>query len=1062
LALASHSLALALLIANKTILFIKITMSEQLPLASLSKTKRLSILTDAEITNLFSRPQFTEEERINRFELLPEEQGILSMNLSIETKVDAIIRFGYFKQTSQFFSFTLQEVAEDVQHVVERYFPEAVLAKQRLGHEAKLRSQQWVLNTTGFQLFNTAKHTPSLMEQAEQLCRLSVNPTFIFRELLLSVGKNKITRPGYSTFQKIISNALLAEQDRISHIVKTHLAEDDKAQLRELLKQEEHFYAVTLLKDQPKNFKPTAVRKEIEYFDKYHALYQMAKRLLPLFEISKNGIDYYASLIEHYTVQSLTRLNENQTCLWLLCFIYHRGQRMLNNLATMFIFIANQYQDEIIEVTKAALLVNSLSSDEKKLTLAKLIRVFTDKKVDEYQIFKQIKRKVYKTILPSKSIEHMADELEKPEQTLTQTEFFWQAVDNLSDTYRPLLRGLLKTLDLHGDQHKSLQEAYEFLRTTLKSNKSLSDQPFDKIPFKFIGPKLSPFIYNKEQKIIHTQRYEYECYRQLGNAINGRSLFISDSINYQSLKDELIPDWKENKPTILKQVNKPLLNESLQNFIDENAKPLDEKIILLNEAIASKENSYVKVKQMKDESVIWTLPYTKKSLELNNPFYEKLPPVGIIRILQFAHEHTGLMRAFTHIKPHYAKSQLDEMAIIACLIACGTNLGLFKMANLCDISLANLQMTEKNYLRLATIRLANDIISNAIAQLPIFRHWDLRPDILHASLDGQKFITEWDNLLARYSQKYYGLDKGVVAYSLIANHVPINTRIIGANEHESHFLFDLIYNNSSDIQANIFSTDTEGSNQLNFLLLHLIERLYAPRYRSLGDKTESIICFSNPDQFKDCLIKPNRPLNQKLILSEEDNIKHVLASLLTGEAKQSNIITKLSSDQFSSKTKRALWEMNSILMTDHILNYIGDLSFRQSIQGALCRGEAYHQLRRHIEKVNGRHFRGSNETQISVWNECARLLANCVLYYNASMLNSWVDKSDREGDTEKSSFIKNLSPVAWTHVNFQGRFYFMSPQEEIDILGWLDNLMINTEDFKKKDTEKQEKNLVFA
>ena len=75
-----------------------------------------------------------------------------------------------------------------------------------------------------------------------------------------------------------------------------------------------------------------------------------------------------------------------------------------------------------------------------------------------------------------------------------------------------------------------------------------------------------------------------------------------------------------------------------------------------------------------------------------------------------------------------------------------------------------------------------------------------------------------------YSQKYFGFDKGVVAYSLIANHVPINTMIIGANEHESRFFFDLIYNNTSEIQPDIFSTDTEGSNQFNFLLLHLIER----------------------------------------------------------------------------------------------------------------------------------------------------------------------------------------------------------------------------------------------
>lgn len=514
------------------------------------------------------------------------------------------------------------------------------------------------------------------------------------------------------------------------------------------------------------------------------------------------------------------------------------------------------------------------------------------------------------------------------------------------------------------------------------------------------------------------------------------------------MTEELLPDWQENKSTIIRRVNKPLLNQPLSQFIEEKAKPLDKKIITVNEAITNGENTYVKLKQSKDGSMIWTLPYTKKSLELNNTFYEKIPPISIIRILQFVNEQIQFMKEFTHIKPHYAKSQLDEMAIYACLIANGTNLGIFKMSNLCDLNFTSLQTTEKNYLRLATIRAANDIISNAIAKLPIFRFWNLRLDLLHASLDGQKFITEWDNILAQNSQKYFGYGKGVVAYSLIANHIPINTMIIGANEHKSRFFFDLIYNNTSEIQPDIFSTDTEGSNQLNFLLLHLIERLYAPRYRSLGDKTESIISFSNPEKFKDFIIKPEKKLNEKLILSEEDNIQHILASLLMGETKQSNIITKLNSQQFASRTKRALWEMNAVLMTDHLLNYICDLMYRQSIQGSLCRGEAYHQLRRHIERVNGRHFRGTTETQISVWNECARFLANCVLYYNASMLNRWMEQCDQKGESKKSEYIKYLLPVAWTHINFQGRYEFLSSHETIDIDSWLQGLLISEDDFK--------------
>lgn len=1026
-------------------------MSEQLPLELLSKTKRLSILTPAEIDDLYLRPQLTEDERISLFELTQAEQIILSSKISIDSKVDAIIRLGYFKQKPHFFQFDLTEIPEDVNHVMERYFDSAVLDKPKLGREAKLRNQQWVLSTTGYTLFSQALHFPLLLAQAEKLCRVSVNPVFIFRELLIEVAKNKVTRPGYSTFQKIISAALVAEQKRIGLIFKEHLSAEDKTQLFNLLDQEEHFYAITLLKQQPKNFKPTAVRQEIEYYEQYQPLYQIAKHLLPVLGISKNGVAYYASLVEHYTSQSLNRINSNQTCLWLLCFIYHRCQRMLDNLATMFIYTANQYEVEVTKQAEALLLIYSLAPDEQKKALAQLIRVYTDKTVNENQSFKTIKEYVYANILPPERIDQVANELDKQkEQKIVQTQFTWQAVDDLADTYRPLLRALLKVLVLHGVQHKSVQKAYNFLRDNLNEEKSLSKTFFDIFPTQFINTKISHFIYDKDKKTINTNRYEYECYRQIANYLNGRSLYLSDSINYQSLTDELLPDWHNNKVTTLKKINKPLLNQPLAEFIENNAKPLDEKILAVNEAIASGENPYVKLKQTKEGSTVWTLPYTKKLLELNNPFYKKLPPISIIRILQFVNEKTQFMQALTHIKPHYSKSQLDEIATCACLIANGTNLGIFKMANLCDLNYTSLQTTEKNYLRLSTIRMANDIVSNAIAKLPIFRHWDLCPNLLHASLDGQKFITEWDNIVARHSQKYFGFDKGVVAYSLIANHLPINTMIIGANEHESRFFFDLIYNNTSEIQPDIFSTDTEGSNQLNFLLLHLIERLYAPRYRSLGDKSDSIICFSNPTQFKDCFIKPDKKLNEKLILAEEDNIQHVLASLLMGETKQSNIVTKLSSQQFASPTKRALWEMNAVLMTEHILNYISDLTFRQSIQGSLGRGEAYHQLRRHIEKVNGRRFRGTNETQISIWNESARLLSNCVLYYNATMLNQWMEQSDAKGESEKSKFIKQLSPVAWTHINFQGRYEFLSSHDEIDIDGWLDKILVNDSDFKKK------------
>jgi TnpA family transposase len=230
------------------------------------------------------------------------------------------------------------------------------------------------------------------------------------------------------------------------------------------------------------------------------------------------------------------------------------------------------------------------------------------------------------------------------------------------------------------------------------------------------------------------------------------------------------------------------------------------------------------------------------------------------------------------------------------------------------------------------------------------------------------------------------------------------------------------------------------ANQLNFLLLHTIDKLFAPRYRSLSAKTQSIISCGELAQFNDLLIKPNRVFNEKLVRDEEDNIQHIIASLLSGDTNQSTIVRKLSSAGYKSRTKEALWEMNAALMTEHLLTYINDVNFRQAIQGGLCRGEAYHQLRRTIEKINGKHFRGTSDIQMATWNECARLLANCVIYYNAVILNELKEESDSRGYVERSHKLIRFSPAGWSHINFQGRYIFMDNSIAYDLKNEIKNL----------------------
>src|SRR4051795_10382002 len=46
---------------------------------------------------------------------------------------------------------------------------------------------------------------------------------------------------------------------------------------------------------------------------------------------------------------------------------------------------------------------------------------------------------------------------------------------------------------------------------------------------------------------------------------------------------------------------------------------------------------------------------------------------------------------------------------------------------------------------------------------------------------GMKFAVAVPTAKARHSRKYFGTGRGVVAYTLLANHVPLETELIGAH-----------------------------------------------------------------------------------------------------------------------------------------------------------------------------------------------------------------------------------------------------------------------------------------
>ena len=146
-----------------------------------------------------------------------------------------------------------------------------------------------------------------------------------------------------------------------------------------------------------------------------------------------------------------------------------------------------------------------------------------------------------------------------------------------------------------------------------------------------------------------------------------------------------------------------------------------------------------------------------------------------------------------------------------------------------------------------------------------------------------------------------------------------------------------------------------------------------------------------------------------------------MASLSQKDVMQADMVRMLGSYGRQNQTKKALWELDSLYRTLYILTYIDEVGLRQSVQKALNRGEAYHRFRRAISYVNAGKFRVKTEAEQQIWNECSRLIANAVIYYNTLLLSRVYVKKQAAGDHVAAEIVKEISPNAWQHVHLNRR-----------------------------------------
>lgn len=997
----------------------------------------LHILETEEIAHIYSMPDFTPDERAVFFLLSTSEREQINALRGISSKVYFILQLGYFKAKHLFFTFDFEDQAVDTAFILTKYFSDKDKNElTNISRPTRQNQQQLICKLFGYQTFDEAFHQ-QLMQKSAILAKRHNHAVYLFRCVLQYFHTQKVVIPAYSFLQReVISLTIREEQIRLERFIENNTSETEKNLVRGLLeKPKDDLHPFTLQQKEPSSFDYYQIRGLLLRQQQLEPIFEVAKKLCTQMGIANENIRYYSSMATEQKVFNLKRLqgSSNMLYVYLLCFAHNRYRQVNDILAEALKFYVLGLEKSAEKSAQTQIYAHQLASNEALNKVPNILTFFRNNQRDKTP-FSEVKQEAF-GILSPKEFDLVIDFIKKskPDKKVL-IWMYYQLKKRLISLY---LRPLCFHFDFdNNSKSNNLMEAIDFLKEELVIKKKLPAKIETKeLSCDFIAKNRRKFIKNEDGN-IQLPKYEMALYQALRNKLEAGDVFIPDSFINKNLDDDLIPsvEWDVKKTTIIEKLDAPKMLKSAEKVLAEWKGIIEPLYKRTNQRIKKGLNPSVQIDgKHKDGSTKWHLTYTETSNPLNHQIYRQFAPIDIASLLKLVDSHTSFLAAFTHLFGSKVSRNTDKDKLIACVVAFGTNYGIGKMASISDMAYQDLASTANTLIYLDTLRAANRSIIDKLKKLPMYKHYQMQPGVVHSSSDGQKYYTQIPTINSRYSPKYFGLEKGISSLTNVADNVLVNGDIIGANEYEGNYVFDLIYNNNSDIQTDIHSTDSHGINQVNFAILDMFGYQFAPRYKDISSKAKTIYSFQHPNKYKNYLLQPKRLIKENLVIEEWDNFQRILASLGMKTTTQSTIIKKVSSTKRNNKTKRAIVEYDNIVETYHKLRYIDDPVFQKQINTVLNRGEHVNKLRKHLFHADGGRFKVHTVMEQKIWMECNRLIANAIIYYNTWLLSELLTYQESQGNVIAADLIKKVSPIAWQHIHIYGRYIFRVGKVVLDV-----------------------------